>query len=69
MEGKKKNSPPLLPQTEKKPDSSILHMKSPHWRHETFISKIVCRHFWPGLMAGAETVGHRDHLHSYSVSY
>jgi len=39
-----------------------------HWLHETFISKIVCHHFWPGLMAGAQTIGYNysgNMLHSY----
>jgi hypothetical protein len=29
---------------------------SSHWLHETFITKTIHHHFWPGLMAGAETM-------------
>jgi hypothetical protein len=39
-----------------------------HRLHETFISKIVCHHFWPGLMMGAQTIGYNysgNMLHSY----
>jgi len=39
-----------------------------HRLHETVISKIVCHHFWPGLMVGAQTIGYNysgNMLHSY----
>jgi hypothetical protein len=35
-----------------------VHAEPSHWPHETFISKTGCNHFWPGLMADAQTGGH-----------
>jgi hypothetical protein len=29
-----------------------------HWPRETLISKIVCHHFWPGQMPGAQIAGY-----------
>ncbi len=34
-----------------------MHAEPSHWLHEISISKTVCHHFWPGLMAGAEIWG------------
>jgi len=31
-----------------------VHAEPSHWGHEISLSKTVCHHFWPGLMAGAE---------------
>ncbi len=47
----------LLPKT-KKLDPSWVYVKSYRWLHESFISKTVCHHFWMGLVAGAQIVGH-----------
>ncbi len=45
----------------RKLDPSWVHDEASYWLHETFIiSKTVCHHFWPGLMAGAQTLGHRE---------
>jgi len=35
-----------------------VHAECSHWLQEISISKTVCHHFWPGLMAGAEFWGH-----------
>ncbi len=32
--------------------------ESSRWLHETFLSKTACHHFWSGLVAGAQIVGH-----------
>ncbi len=34
-----------------------MHAEPSHWPHETFISKTVCHHFWPGVMADPQTGG------------
>jgi hypothetical protein len=47
--------PPLSPQRKKANPSSV-HAELSHWLHETFLFKKVCHHFWPGLMAGPQTV-------------
>jgi hypothetical protein len=46
------------PQNEK--TGRIMNACEPsHWLHELFVFKIVCHHFWLGLMARATIWGHR----------
>jgi len=54
----KKKSQPCPLKKKKHLDPSRGQAEPSHWLHATFISKTVCHHFWPGLMAGAQTVGH-----------
>jgi hypothetical protein len=49
---KQRNPPP-----KKKTGPLMVHAEPSHWPHETFISKTVCHHFWPGLKADAQTGG------------
>ncbi len=37
---------------------SLVYSEPSHWLHETFISKIVCHHFWHGLMGKVQFVVH-----------
>jgi hypothetical protein len=57
--GKKKSSHPTLlspPPQKKKNMSACWAFTLAAWRN--FYFQTVCHHFWPGLMAGARTVGH-----------
>jgi len=60
--GKNKKSRPRP--KKKELDPSWVHAEPSHWLHETFISKTVHQHFWPGLLAGAQTVGHSSKMKS-----
>jgi hypothetical protein len=57
---RKKILPPSLPQRKK---------LDPSWVHggcmKLFISITICNHFWPGLLAGAQTVGHSSKMKSF----
>jgi hypothetical protein len=35
-----------------------VHAEPSHWLCETLISKIVCHHFWPGQIPGAQIAGY-----------
>jgi hypothetical protein len=56
------NYSPTLTPKRKKLGPSWVHAEPSDWLHETFISKPVCHHFWPGLMAGAQPLGHSNIL-------
>jgi len=66
---------------EKKQKNNIIHLtpKEKNWTiHECMlgllvgcmklISKTICHHFWPQIMAGAQTTGHSHHIHHLSYS-
>jgi hypothetical protein len=40
-----------------------MHVELSYWLHETFISKIIYRHFWHKLMVGAQIMGQFNVLH------
>jgi hypothetical protein len=44
--------PPKLPLERKNQGPSWMDVEPSHWLHEISISKIVCHHFWLGLMVG-----------------
>ncbi len=43
--------PPTSPKKEKNWTLEECMFEPSHWLHETFISKVVCHQFWPGLIA------------------
>jgi hypothetical protein len=49
--------PPLKVKRAKK-KGTVSAAEPSNWLHEISISKTVCHHFCPGLMAGAEIWGH-----------
>jgi hypothetical protein len=61
---KKQKIPPPHPSRRKNWTPSWVHAEPSHWLHETFISNTVCQHFSPGLLAGAQTVGHSSKMKS-----
>jgi hypothetical protein len=53
---------------------SLREILDPSWVHaepsqETFISKVVCHHFWSKLMARPQTMGHSQPSYSLEVFF
>jgi hypothetical protein len=62
---KQKITPRTWPHPQKeKQGPSWVHAQPSHWLQEISISKTVCHHFWPGLMAGAEIWGQWGPMHA-----